>query len=83
MPHEVQGFLQFTLDDGRKLKITSKHFIYKTKCTSKNYSYIEIYIQGGPNEPDLPFLHIFTRRFLAKPPLGLRNDLGRANVSAG
>uniref|UniRef100_A0A914CAK6 Hint domain-containing protein n=1 Tax=Acrobeloides nanus TaxID=290746 RepID=A0A914CAK6_9BILA len=36
MPNEAQEFLQFTLEDGRKLKITSKHFIYKTKCTSPN-----------------------------------------------
>uniref|UniRef100_A0A914DMP8 Uncharacterized protein n=1 Tax=Acrobeloides nanus TaxID=290746 RepID=A0A914DMP8_9BILA len=34
LPSKKAEFLQLELEDGRMLKITSKHFIYKTECTA-------------------------------------------------
>ena len=32
-PDQVAVFHKLTLEDGRTLKLTGKHYIFKTKCT--------------------------------------------------
>ncbi|CAD5227574.1 unnamed protein product [Bursaphelenchus okinawaensis] len=36
MPNQEAEFLKIQLEDGKSLKITDKHYIYKTKCTKQN-----------------------------------------------
>jgi hypothetical protein len=36
MPKIKAEFIRIELTDGKVLKITSKHYIYKTKCTNEN-----------------------------------------------
>uniref|UniRef100_A0AC35G261 Hint domain-containing protein n=1 Tax=Panagrolaimus sp. PS1159 TaxID=55785 RepID=A0AC35G261_9BILA len=36
MPNETAEFLKFTLENGKSLKMTQKHFIYKTDCLANN-----------------------------------------------
>ena len=35
LPSAYTSFIKFTLEDGKTLKITNKHFIYKSSCESR------------------------------------------------